>query len=74
MSKTYAAKYLTFHEAALMIGLEEKTLRQWQRAGSGPAWIKMGSAVMYLRYEVQAWIEKRERMKTAINRQGELTL
>lgn len=41
--------------------IKAKTLETWRRAGTGPAWFRLGRTVVYRRSVVDAWIAESER-------------
>jgi hypothetical protein len=43
-------------EVSLALGIHLSTLASWRQRGDGPAFRKMGKAVMYRRDDVRAWI------------------
>ena len=51
---------LTEAEAAELIGVAPKTLRNWRYNLSGPEWIDVGR-VIYLREDVEDFLESRRR-------------
>lgn len=48
-------------EAARLLGLAGKTLREWRSAKSGPAWLKLGAGrqgrVLYRLSSLEAWVK-----------------
>jgi len=46
--------------AAMMIGVSQKTLRNWRSIGEGPRWWTAG-VVWYRLDDVVAWLEAKER-------------
>jgi hypothetical protein len=55
-----------FNEAAAarFLGLQISTLRRWRWAGTGPAFLKLGSAVRYDPNDLQDYIEECRRRST----------
>jgi excisionase family DNA binding protein len=45
--------------AARVIGLDHRTLEQWRYQGKGPAYLKVGRQVRYLREELDTWLHGR---------------
>jgi predicted DNA-binding transcriptional regulator AlpA len=43
-------------EVSVALGIHLSTLASWRQRGDGPAFRKMGKAVMYRRDDVRAWI------------------
>lgn len=60
---------VTSKEAARIIGVAPKTLKNWRHSGKGPRFIKLGAspqaAVRYNRTEIEAWLSEREFTSTA---------
>ena len=53
-------------DAADYLGLQISTLRRWRWAGTGPAFLKLGSAVRYDPNDLQAYLDEcRQRSTTA---------
>lgn len=48
-------EFLTQGEAAALLGLTDRTLRNWRRDSYGPAPVKYGSALLYRRSEVEVF-------------------
>ena len=57
MIATQYPNYLTTRQAARVVGVAEVTLKRWRAHGSGPAFYRRGSRVLYIAEEVQAWGE-----------------
>jgi excisionase family DNA binding protein len=56
---------LTIPEAAMVLGLSPATLSQWRWQKKGPAFIKRGRQIRYLRDDLQAYLDaKAERVLT----------
>jgi hypothetical protein len=49
--------YISEHELAAQLGLSVWALRAWRRRGYGPAWAKIGKAVLYSAKAVEAFID-----------------
>jgi len=52
-------------------GLSEKTLERWRMLGTGPAFLKLGSRVLYSLAEIEAHERQRTRRCTAGNQPSE---
>jgi excisionase family DNA binding protein len=52
-------------EAAALLGLSVRTLRQWRLKGGGPEFLKLGSAVRYDLNALEAWAKSRARVNTS---------
>ena len=52
-------------EVAEVLGIPEKTLREWRSRGIGPDYLKVGRYVRYRWSAVNAWLATREQGKTA---------
>ncbi len=52
-------------EAAEFLGLSPSTLRQYRIRGRGPAFIKLGSRVVYRESDLLAYVERNLRQPTA---------
>jgi DNA-binding transcriptional MerR regulator len=48
-------EFLTQGEAASLLGLTDRTLRNWRRDGYGPKSFKHGSATLYRRSDIEAF-------------------
>jgi predicted DNA-binding transcriptional regulator AlpA len=51
-------------EVAEVLGIPEKTLREWRSRGIGPDYLKVGRYVRYRWSAVNAWLATREQGKT----------
>jgi len=51
--------------------LSEKTLERWRMLGTGPAFLKLGSRVLYSLAEIEAHERQRTRRCTAGNQPSE---
>lgn len=53
-------------DAAKMIGVSPRTLRNWRVTGGGPQYVKVSArCVRYRRADIFSWIEDRERRHTS---------
>ena len=52
-------------EVAEVLGIPEKTLREWRSRGIGPEYLKVGRYVRYRWSAVNAWLATREARKGA---------
>ena len=50
--------YLRGGEAAELIGVSVRTLEKYRCTGGGPPFLKVGSRVLYLREDVEAWLQR----------------
>lgn len=57
--RAYRDALLTVEEVAAWLRVEPGTVRRWAVDGSGPARVKVGSAVRYRRAAVEEWISER---------------
>jgi hypothetical protein len=53
------SELLTTDEAAEILGQKPANLRVWKFRGQGPAWVKIGVAVMYRREDLEAYLNER---------------
>ena len=56
---------LNEHEAADLLNLSVKTLRQWRFTGRGPQFLKLMAAVRYSQSDLEVFIESGRRGSTA---------
>jgi predicted DNA-binding transcriptional regulator AlpA len=63
---------LSPRQLAARWGLSEKTLERWRMLGTGPAFLKLGSRVLYSSAEVEAHERERTRRCTAGDRPSEV--
>ena len=56
---------LSPRQLAARWGLSEKTLERWRMLGTGPAFLKLGSRVLYSLAEIEAHERQRTRRCTA---------
>jgi len=50
---------LTEQKAAELLSITKGTMRQWRLRKKGPAFIKMGKAVRYLKSDIEEFIQKK---------------
>ena len=63
---------LSPRQLAARWGLSEKTLERWRMLGTGPAFLKLGSRVLYSLAEIEAHERERTRQCTAGDRPSEV--
>ncbi|WP_448506101.1 helix-turn-helix transcriptional regulator [Immundisolibacter sp.] len=63
---------LSPRQLAARWGLSEKTLERWRMLGTGPAFLKLGSRVLYSLTEIEAHERERTRRCTAGDRLSEV--
>lgn len=51
--------YLTARQAANYLKSTEKTLKQWRYAGRGPAYVKRGGRILYLKTDLDTYLAGR---------------
>jgi excisionase family DNA binding protein len=51
---------LSTAELAKVLGVHERTIRQWRADGTGPPVLWAGSVARYKWSEVEAWLRRRE--------------
>jgi excisionase family DNA binding protein len=56
---------LTTGEAAKRLGLSPRTLETLRVRGGGPVFVKMGKAVRYEAWAIEAWIDARRTASTS---------
>jgi predicted DNA-binding transcriptional regulator AlpA len=61
----YKARCLATAEAAAYCGSSKSTLEKLRVYGGGPAFIKMGSRVVYDVADLDAWLAARRRLSTS---------
>ena len=54
-----APEKLNTIDAAAYVGAQPATLETWRCNGGGPAFIKVGRKVWYLRVDLDAWMQSR---------------
>lgn len=54
------SELLTTAEAADLLRVRVETLAQWRWRGTGPAYLKNGSRVLYRREAIEAWLSAGE--------------
>ena len=62
-----ATTFLTPAELAVRYRIPKPTAAKWRWNGSGPAFVKFGSRVLYREADVEAWITANVRSSTAAN-------
>lgn len=50
---------LTEAQAAYLLSIKPSTLQMWRMRGSGPAFIRTGSAIRYRQITLSAWLSAR---------------
>ena len=58
-------RYLNVQEAAMFLGLKQRTMDKWRVTGEGPPFVKIGRSVRYDRSDLQAYMAKRIRRSTS---------
>lgn len=59
-----ANRLLTIEEAAEYLRLARPTLARWRCQGLGPAFVRLGSRIMYREADVAAFVERQRRERT----------
>jgi len=67
-----STELLSPRQLAARWGLSEKTLERWRMLGTGPAFLKLGSRVLYSLAEIEAHERERTRRCTAGDRPSEV--
>ncbi|GFE94725.1 helix-turn-helix domain-containing protein [Acetobacter persici] len=57
--------YLRGGEAAELIGVSIRTLEKYRCTGGGPPFLKVGFRVLYLREDVEAWLQRHRCQNTS---------
>lgn len=57
--RSTARRYISPRELSEMTGLARVTLAQWRQHGRGPAWIRLGSRVLYDIHDIESWMAAR---------------
>jgi predicted site-specific integrase-resolvase len=65
MTSLAHAELLTPRQLAARWGLSEKTLERWRQLGTGPAFLKLGSRVVYPLNDVNSYELRQTRRCTA---------
>ena len=52
-------------EAAKFLKMSTSTLAKWRHYGKGPRFLKCGSAVLYRREDLEAWLNQRSYFSTS---------
>ncbi|WP_417467846.1 helix-turn-helix transcriptional regulator [Maricaulis sp.] len=55
-------------EVADALGLSKATLAKWRVHGDGPAFIKVGTRVVYAEVDIQDWLADRRQTNTVAQR------
>ena len=63
--------YLSTRRAAEWLGLSARTLERYRMTGGGPMYHLFGTAVRYLREDLDAWAVNRRRRSTSDDGTGE---
>ena len=61
----HGAEPLTETEAAGRLGLKVATLRAWRHQGRGPAFVRLGRAIRYLRSDIDEFLTANRHHPTA---------
>lgn len=56
---------LTEAHSAYLLSIKPRTLQMWRMRGTGPAFVKVGSAVRYSQLTLSAWLATRTTTSTA---------
>lgn len=48
---------MTIDDVARVLHVSRRTVNEWRRADKGPAWVRIGTAVLYLPDDVRAFVE-----------------
>lgn len=56
-------QYLTEAEVAEMLKLSPYTLARLRKGGGGPAYVKIGGSIRYIKETVQEWVKAQERRR-----------
>jgi predicted DNA-binding transcriptional regulator AlpA len=51
---------LTEHDVAFFVGVSVASVRRWRTLGTGPAYLKIGSAVRYKPSDVAGWLDAQQ--------------
>ena len=57
--------YLTTKQAAKALALSVSTLEGWRPRGTGPAWVRIGTAIRYSRADLNAWVAAHSEKRTS---------
>ena len=63
--------YLSTRQAAEWLGLSARTLERYRMTGGGPMYHLFGTAVRYLREDLDAWAVNRRRRSTSDDGTGD---
>jgi predicted DNA-binding transcriptional regulator AlpA len=56
---------LNVREAAAFLALSKRTLEKYRSIGCGPAYLKLGSKVVYDIRDLETWVSSRRRTSTS---------
>jgi excisionase family DNA binding protein len=59
------ARLIMEREAADLLALSVKTLRNWRLSGHGPPYLKVGRLVRFRQSDLKAWLKTCERSSTS---------
>ncbi len=65
MSTETTSPYFTTREAAGYLRLQPSTLERWRSVGGGPPYQKFGGRVVYLRDDLDAFVNAGRRISTS---------
>ena len=57
--------YLTTEQAAIHSNFSRRTLETWRVNGKGPAYLKIGSAVRYIKNDLDKWLADHRMLSTS---------
>lgn len=57
--------YLRVHEAATYTGLSRSQLNKLRMKGNGPQYIKVFSRILYVKSDIDAWLDSMRRNSTS---------
>ncbi len=60
----FSQRKLNVREAAAFLALSKKTLEKYRSIGGGPAYLKLGSKVVYDIRDLETWASSRRRTST----------
>lgn len=65
MGKLDQRTFLTVRETAALLGLAPRTLNGYRVTGDGPAFHKLGTRVLYARFDLEAWVKAKRRRRVS---------